>query len=238
MWSALGPHVLKGLLERLNEATGPLQVEAEVDANALLATTTPEQYRRYLTRLYSFLYPLERSLADTVGLATYFDPRRLRKYVLIQHDLAALGMKPLEIESVPQCMWIPWFENVHDALGWAFLIEHSTLSHPHLYRHLASSLPSEGAFASSFLKCYFGSVGEMWRSFGEGLDTAARTPADVEAIVRAAQAAYRHLRRWRATLDGKALSSPENPAAVASTSTQAAAETSGNLALAMIADES
>ena len=134
------------------------------------------------------------------------DPRRLRKHLLLEHDLQALGVKSHEIEALPQYMSVPLFEDLPAALGWSFVIERSTLSHPNLFRLVAAALPGEAAFGSSYLKCYFGSVGEMWRSFGDGLASGAPSAEDAERIVDAATAGNRHFRRWRNTLDGKALS--------------------------------
>lgn len=197
------------LLDELDAQTVALQQEADTEVVFLLENATPQLYRRFLARVFSFVSPLERSLSDTPGLEQFFDARRLRKHSLLQHDLQVLGLRPLEVESLPQCMWIPWFDNVHDALGWAYIVERTTLAHAQLFRQLASVMPGEIAFASSYLKCYFGSVGEMWRSFGDGLDAAARQPTDAKRIIDAARTAFRHQRRWRNTLDGKASSGPQ-----------------------------
>jgi len=194
------------LLDRLTDETRILHKEAESEADALLADTSVLAYRRFLSRWYGFVGPVERSLADVPKLDRVLDPRRLRKHLLLEHDLQALGVKPHEIKALPQCMSVPLFEDLRDALGWAFVIERSTLSHPNLFRLVAAALPGEAAFGSSFLKCYFGSVGEMWRSFGDGLASGAPTPEDCDRIIDAAKAGYRHFRRWRNTLDGKALS--------------------------------
>jgi heme oxygenase len=194
------------LIDRLTEETQTLQEEVDVEVGRVLGVCSVETYRRFLTRTYGFVSPLERSLADTTGVERVLDPRRLRKHMLLEHDLQTLGLGPLELKSLPQCMSIPWFENVHDALGWAYVVERNTLTHPNLFRILAASIPGEVAFASSFLKCYFGSVGEMWRSFGEDLEAAVDDPAHAERVIDAAKAGFRHYRRWRNTLDGKTLS--------------------------------
>jgi heme oxygenase len=115
-------------------------------------------------------------------------------------------MKSAEISALPQCMSVPLFDDIQDAVGWLFPIERSTLAHPTLFRQLAAAMPGEVAFASSYLKCYFGAVGEMWRSFGDGVQVAIQRPEDEVRIVTAAKTSYRHFRRWRATLDGRALS--------------------------------
>lgn len=199
------------VLAKLDAATAPLHADADADAHAMLGQPTAEHYRRFLGRMFSFVSPLERSLADTPGLGPYLDARRLQKHLLLKHDLETLGLREIEVDSIPQCMWIPWFDNVHTALGWAYVSERATLHHTALFRHLASVLPGEVAFGSSYLKCYFGAVGETWRSFGEGLELAGTTPADVDRIVDAARAGFRHWRRWRHTLDGKALSVDHEP---------------------------
>jgi heme oxygenase len=194
------------LLDRLAEETRALHKEAEADGDALLEEINVVTYRRFLSRWYGFVAPVERSLADVNGLDRVLDSRRLRKRLLLEHDLQSLGMKHAEIQMLPQCMAVPLFDSVRDALGWAFVIERSTLSHPNLFRRLATSMPGEVAFGSSYLKCYFGSVGEMWRSFGDGVEMGGQTQDDADRIVESAKTAYRVFRRWRNTLDGKALS--------------------------------
>ncbi len=194
------------LLDRLTDETRILHKEIEGEGEILLREITVPAYRRYLSRWYGFVYPVERMLADVPGLARLIDPRRARKHQLLVHDLQALGLKQTDLQSLPQCMTVPQLEEPRDAIGWAFVIERSTLDHPNLFRKLAGVIPGDMAFASTYLKCYAGSVGEMWRSFGQSLENAAVEPADADRIVDAARAGYRHFRRWRNTLDGKTLS--------------------------------
>lgn len=197
------------LLDRLTEETRVLHKEIEGEGEALLREITVPGYRRYLSRWYGFVFPVERMLADVPGLARLIDPRRVRKHQLLVHDLTALGLKQSDLHALPQCMTVPSIEDGRDALGWAFVIERSTLDHPNLFRKLAGVIPGDMAFASAYLKCYAGSVGEMWRSFGQSLNNAATDPGDADRILDASRAAYRHFRRWRNTLDGKALSAIE-----------------------------
>ena len=167
-----------------------------------------EAYRSFLCRTYSFLAPVERSLLDTRGLDAMLDTRRFRKHLLIEHDLRALGMRSLELQAVPQCMWVPWFEDPFRALGWAFLVERNTLAHPQLFRALAAALPGEAAFAASFLKCYSGEITEMWQGFTRSLDVVVVHQGQLDRVVEGARSAFRHFRRWRHYLDGKSLSTP------------------------------
>ena len=197
-------------VKRLDEETTQLRADLEAEASALLDATSVADYQRYLARALGFVSPLERCLLDTPGLATFVDPKRLRKSVLIEHDLQALGMRPLEVQSIPQCMWIPWFDDAYTALGWAFVIERNTLAFPRLFRHLAIALPGEAAFAASYLKVYGGTTADLWRTFTDGLDLASSSARHVDKIVSGAAAAYRNFRRWRNTLDGKSLSGPHD----------------------------
>ncbi len=198
-------------VDRLDEQTRHLHADMEREAAALLSATTAEEYQRYLARTYGFIAPLERCLLDTAGLDPYLDDRRLRKHLLIEHDLQALGLRALELQSIPQCMWIPWFDNPFSALGWAYIIERMTLDHPNLFRHIATTLPGEAAFAASFLKAYAGTTHEMWQSFASGIELASAEPGNYELVLDGARAGYRYFKRWRNTIDGKALSGPHTP---------------------------
>jgi heme oxygenase len=197
---------LNRVLDRLDDETRELQVEADADLHAWLdGAISPRDYRRFLTRTYGFLRPLELSLSETTDLDRFFDPRQLRKHHLLAHDLETLGMKVRDIEALPQCMAIPLFETVHEALGWLYVVERSTLGHATLFRHLAGALPGEVAFASRYLKCYVGAAGEMWRSFGARVEASIAEPRHADRIVDAAKASFHNYRRWQTTHDGQVI---------------------------------
>lgn len=196
------------LLERLSAETRGLHKEIEGEGDQLLREISVPAYRRYLGRWYGFIAPLERALAAVPGLPRLFDLRRLRKHQLLGHDLQALRVKQPDLDNLPRCS-VPELVDVRDGMGWAFVVERATLDHPNLFRRLANAIPGDMAFASTYLKCYAGSVGEMWRSFGYSLDTAAGSAADSERILEATRTAYRHFRRWRDTLDGPSPSHAE-----------------------------
>ncbi|MBA3391629.1 MAG: biliverdin-producing heme oxygenase [Deltaproteobacteria bacterium] len=196
-------------LERLDEETQAFY--PDVDVEGLVHAIMVDDYRRSLARIYGFVAPLERSLLDTHALDRLIDLRRFRKHILLEHDLQALGLKRTDVEALPQCMWVPWFDDARVALGWAYTIERSTLAHATLFRHVASSLPGEAAFAASYLKCYAGEIAERWSDFGARLDASISGPQDLENIVEAAKAGFRNFRWWRNTFDGKARSSPNEP---------------------------
>jgi len=183
------------LLDRIDAETRELRADGLAQAR-LGDTLSVDRYIRFLSQSYGFVQPLERALLRTRDFERVLDARRMRKHELIARDLDVLGLARGTVETLPQCTAIPWFDDVRDALGWAWVIEHATLAHMGLFHLVARALPGEAAFAATYLKCYFGAVGEMWRSFGEALDDAARTPDQAQRIVDAAKQGLRASRRW------------------------------------------
>jgi heme oxygenase len=178
--------------------------------DALLGAVTPVGYRSYLTRTYGFVRPIERAIQSTPGIERYTDVRRFQKHELLRRDLMTLRMTAEQIGALPLCS-VPLFETPEEAFGWAHLIERSVLRHGELFRHLASTIPGEVAFASSYLKCYVGRVGEMWRSWGQTLGAFEGDRDSTERVIDAARAAARCYRSWRflhGQREGVAVSSP------------------------------
>jgi heme oxygenase len=196
-----------GVIEQLDDATRSFQTEADAEMRAALADATPGGYRRFLLRVLGFVRSVERALAATPGLERLLDPRRLRKHLLLEADLQTLGVSRVELGRIPVCITVPLFDEPYGALGWAYVVEHSTLLHSELYRYLGLRIPGEIAFASSYLKCYFGAVGEMWRSFADSLETAAAgAPHHASWIVDAAAAGFHQQLHWWNTLDDEVVS--------------------------------
>lgn len=187
------------LVDRLNQET--VALHAEVDNELVIRPTNPRAYQRYLARTYGFVAPLERSITTTSDIERYVDLRRFNKQELLRRDLLALHYTNHQIDALPQCS-VPLFNTVPEALGWAYFIERSTLGHGAAFRAVASQIPGEVAFASSYLKSYFGAVGEMWRAFSQCLDLVAA--ADADAVVEAATAAFRYYRAWVEPEPGRA----------------------------------
>lgn len=188
------------LLDRLGAETEPFHADADEDVRRLLGPASADDYRRFLIRTYGFTCPVERSIASVPGIEQYLDPRRLRKHELLRRDLSGFHMKPDQISRIVQCP-VPLIDSPQEALGWAYPIERAALGHSQLFHHLAAIMPGEVAFTSSYLKCYFGAVGEAWKSFGRALEVFADKPQHARRIVEAARAAYRCHRNWRLVVD-------------------------------------
>jgi heme oxygenase len=190
------------VLERLTSETRELQAEADSELRDLLATPSADGYRVFLSRLFGFVRPLEGSLWETTHLSRFVDLRRLRRHPLLFADLEHLGFTRTEVEALPRCTSIPWFETVPEALGWAFVIERNTMFYPSAVATLTTALPDEMRSAGSYLSSYNDPGGEMWLAFVDAIDVAIEEPHHANRIVDAAKAGFRHLRRWRNTLDG------------------------------------
>ncbi len=186
------------VLNRLNTETRPHHGEADADVDDYLfcPNVSAEDYRMFLARAYGFVAPLEAALACAPGLDEVIDVRGRAKAALIVHDLLALGMTMEEVQALPQSIGMPIFRGPASALGWVYVIERPLLSAAVIRGHLATYLPTEMAHASSYLLCYQGQVGAMWRQLGEAMDQLAYSPAFESRIVTGANEAFRSLARW------------------------------------------
>lgn len=194
------------LSDRLLAETAAFHADADEDAIEMLGAVSAADYQRFLVRSYGFVAPVERALGATPDIGLYLDIRRFKKQDMLRHDLEALHVPRDLIATLPQCT-VPLFDKPEEALGWAYVIERSTLGHHNLFRHLAARMPGEIAFASSFLKCYFGAVGEMWKNFLHALDMVDDRPGET-LVIESAKSAFRAHRNWRHSLDDRDDSSP------------------------------
>jgi heme oxygenase len=198
------------LIDRLGAETAPLHAEADQDAVALLSVSSAADYRRFLIRTYGFTCPVERAIASVPRIEQHLDPRRLRKHELLRRDLAGFQMTSDQIDRLARCS-VPVLETPQEALGWAYPIERAALRHTQLFHHLATVIPGEVAFTSSYLKCYFGAVGEAWKSFGRALETVAVRPQQARRVVEAARAAFHACCSWRLAADPPPAGAPPRP---------------------------
>lgn len=185
------------MIQRLNEATRLHHAEAETEFDVLFEReTTPGHYLKFLVRAYGFEAPLESMLALTPSLRRVIDLEERRKAGFIAEDLLALGLRPVQIAELPQCLGIPQFRGAAEALGWMYVVERTTLAHSIVRRHLLMRLPREIRHASNYLSCYAGVVGVRWRGFGAALDDFACMQVLEDRIAAAASEAFRCQRRW------------------------------------------
>lgn len=183
-------------IDRLGAETEEYHAQADSEALQLLGAVTAADYWRFLAHTYGFVQPLERALGATPGLEKLIDTRRFTKADLLRRDLQSFRMTGDEIERLPQCT-LALFSTPEEALGWAYPIERSTLGHTNIYRHLATVIPGDVAFTSTYLKCYFGMIGESWKLFGDAIEKVAPTDAKLQRVIDSARTAFRTYRTWR-----------------------------------------
>jgi heme oxygenase (biliverdin-IX-beta and delta-forming) len=187
------------MIERLDVGTRIHHAEADADFDALFGDhMSSTDYLSYLTRAYGFEAPLEWALAMTPNLDLVIDLQERQRANLLAQDLVQLGLRPLDITRLPQCMRIPQFRGAAEALGWMYVVERSTLAHSVIRRHLQTRLPRPIETASAYLQCYSGVVGSRWRHFGIVLEDVCRHPAIAERVIISANEAFRAQRRWLA----------------------------------------
>ncbi|HEY1811482.1 MAG TPA: biliverdin-producing heme oxygenase [Kofleriaceae bacterium] len=182
--------------ERLDRETDELRVEADAELTTLLGSVTSSDYRQFLERTLGFVAPFERSLWATAGLERVVDMRRFQKRTLLRHDLLGFGLKHDEIGALSRCS-IPQFESPEVALGWAYVVERSTLPHVDVFRHLASVMPGDVAYTASYLRAHFGAARANWREFVDAINAIAATTDRADTLVAAAKAAFQARREWR-----------------------------------------
>lgn len=196
------------LIDQLGVATA--QHHAATNEPLLFGAPTRADYRHYLTRMYGFVLPVERAILASPGIERIVEPARFHKQELLRRDLTGLRLSAEQIGKLPLAA-VPALETPEAALGWAHLIERSTLQHGDLYRHLARALPGDIAFSSNYLKCYVGMVGEMWRVFGLALEVFTPNLARRERLIEGANAAYLAFGEWRLLHDRLAGVVPARP---------------------------
>ena len=194
------------MIARLSSETQLHHSEVDADLERLVAEPTAHAYRAWLLRQHGVLAPLEGALETMSPLPDAFDLRSRRKVPRLRSDLLALGMTHAAVIAAPICGAVPtMFTRTSIALGWLYAVERSIVQYSAAFRHLARVLPGEVAFASSYLKCYDGNAGAMWRSFAGALEAHCKRPEDAGELVAGAQDAFRCLKRWNQSGAGTSL---------------------------------
>ena len=170
--------------------------DADLDRYVFRPTATALDYRTYLARALGFVAPVEHALAQTPELAAVLPLEARLKAPHLRHDLGRLGLTKSDIDALPRCTSVPTFCSAASALGWLYVIERPMLASAVVRGHLDTQLHAEIQEASSYLSCYAGQTGSMWRELGRAMDRVACSPAIADRIVLSAHEAFRLLERW------------------------------------------
>jgi len=182
-----------GLLSRLNTSTR--QFHAEVD-EPWLGLLRPDvgisDYLAVLVRTYGLVAPFESACKYTPGFSDVIDLRQLMRAGLIAQDLLVLGLKPSDVSSIATCPSITMFTSLHEALGWLYVIERSTLLQEGVRRHLVRHVPQVER-ASSFLASY--DEGD-WSIFSRVINKVGTDIKALHEITTASLDAFEVASRW------------------------------------------
>jgi heme oxygenase (biliverdin-IX-beta and delta-forming) len=184
------------ILARLNDATYAHQRSADAPWLTLLVpNVSRHDYAHRLAVTYGFEAPIESALSYTKGLDALVQFRARSRAGLLAQDLLALGHSPADVTALPQCSSITAFDDLPEALGWAYVVERTGAHHELILRYLIQRLPITRT-ASSYLAASTGAATMRWHALGQVLDRLATTRGLVDRVLMAAERGYRRLREW------------------------------------------
>lgn len=175
------------LSARLREETRDLHAAIEHRVDVMRPDLSQKHYCDLLQRFYGFYAPLEFRLESAAGLtAACLDFESRKKVLLLELDLATLGLTPDEIASLPRCSELPNLASTGQILGCLYVTEGATLGGAIISRHVAATLQFEEGSGSAFFTSYGEQRGAMWRALVDLLN-ALPVEQHTEAIIAARQ---------------------------------------------------
>lgn len=192
------PEVLDALRARTRAAherieRGVALARGEGDASDL---------RRFLERLHGLHLPLEERLAPLPWAQVGLDFAERRKAALLARDLEALGHDVDSLAALPRCERLPTIEDLHQGLGYLYVVEGSMLGGRVLATTLRKRLGPGVRGALSFFEAYGERLESLWARLARALDGAARDPAARAAILDAAEDAFDRVEAWLVSEEG------------------------------------
>lgn len=181
------------LLSRLDASTR--QFHSTVDEpwlGLLRPDVGPTDYLTVLVRTYGLVAPFESACKYTPELGRFVDLRHMMRAGLIAQDLIALGLMPAQVSTIATCPAITMFMSLHEALGWLYVIERSTLLQEGIRRHLMHHVP-QIQHASSFLASYDDG---HWTMFGQVVNAAGTDIKALHEIISESLNAFEIASRW------------------------------------------
>lgn len=186
------------LLAALDDATRAHHAEADAVWSTLtLVRVTARQYLQRLVAAYGFEAPLESALALTPRLPIVIDLRARARAGWIVQDLLLLGLRPARIARLAQCTSIMPLADPLEALGWLYVAERA--SSVELCDHVSRMLPDAPL-------AYLSAPRTDARTLEAALCRVVATPSALDAVIKAALAAFACHRTWFA--DDVRISSP------------------------------
>jgi len=155
-------------------------------------------YRRVLETFYGFYVPVERDMTRLAATAPPLGfPLRTRAPI-IERDLRALGLSPVELAALPQCADRPELSCFEDLAGCLYVFEGACLGGqvltPLLHRRLGLTKDTGTGFFAGDEELTM----PRWTIVAAWLDGLPRAGASAPQIVGAATATFDAFARWAA----------------------------------------
>ena len=186
------------LMARLRARTWdhPRRIEAVV--RVLRGDLDVGRYRDYLGRLLGYIAPIEARLLAfrSEFMAAQLDLAARCKARLLEEDLAALGVEPDELDSLPRCEALPALPSFDDALGCLYVLEGSTLGGVVVKRTLGPRLALTVDNGLRFLAGYGEQTACSWRAFSDAVLRHERAHCDPDVVIRGARDTFDTMTEW------------------------------------------
>ncbi len=158
------------IMLKLKEATAPHhdQVEQNRYAKAIMNNSlTIDEYRKYLEKFYTFIYPLEQQWQNRPEWSRCgFDIGARLHSPRLEKDLLALGLSEADIQALPLCDRLPDVSTFERTLGCMYVLEGSMLGGQMITRKLQTYLPLEPERNLHYFNGYGGDTRPRWQQFG------------------------------------------------------------------------
>lgn len=190
------------ILQRLKEETRVQHEEVEAAVDVMNQMFDIADYRRLISKFWSFYAAYEPELPLQALSDAGFDYSERIKLPLLESDARVLG---LEFQDV--ALPLPDLSSVATAFGSLYVIEGSTLGGQVISRHLKQHLGLTPENGGAFYFGYGQATGPMWKAFGESLTRFSLTASADDEIVEAARAAFACITSWVGRKSSAALTS-------------------------------
>ena len=184
------------LRQRLKRETATLHQRLETQLGLLEPQLSIHRYRQVLETFYGFYAPVEAGLARLAATGSQLSfPLRSRS-LLIEADLAALGLSASDLAQLPRCLEMPQLECFENLAGCLYVLEGACLGGqiiaPMLHRQLG--LASESG--ASFFVGDGDGTSARWRIVLTWLEGLVSAGARSDQIVGSACECFLTLSRW------------------------------------------
>ena len=152
---------------------------------------TLEDYRKLLTRFYSFYKSYEAKMHEAISEnpidLNYSERQNTPKLIA---DLKTLGFSDAEIEAIPAFVDLPQMNSAERIFGSLYVIEGSTLGGQVISRHLKGQFDLDETNGAMFFSGYGKETGKMWNAYREAVTNFAESNADKEEIIAGANETF------------------------------------------------